>query len=150
MAIAASVGEIMRKIKPKDWDRIAQMMLHACFEEDSDVQQEFVGGAESLVASYLSETGFIDSLEGQKVQDLRKPTIRDGRIAVNAMDLQAYINKTTYERLTVKAIASMLGAMGAEQDRVRGKRFKEQSRWLLPAAKFDPVEYRGGANVGPE
>ncbi len=148
MALAASVNKIMRRIKPKDWDRIAQMMLDACFEEEGDVQQEFVGGAESLVASYLSESGFIDSMEGQKVQDQRKPTILRGQIAVNAMDLQGYINKTTYERLSVKAITSMLAAMGGRQERVRGKRFKEQSRWLLPVEKFDPIDYRGGANVG--
>ncbi len=44
----------------------------------------------------------------------------------------------------------MLAAIGGQQERVRGKRFKEQSRWLLPVEKFDPIDYRGGAGVGLE
>jgi hypothetical protein len=39
------------------------------------------------------------------------------------------------------AIAGMLSSLGAKHIRVRGPRFKEQSRQLLPKAEFDPAEY---------
>jgi hypothetical protein len=142
MAIAAAVGKIIRKIKPKEWDPLSQMILDACFIEESDIQQEFVGATEGYVASYLAETGFIESIEGQKVRDQRKPIILSGKVAINASDLQTYVNKTTFQNLSVKAIASMLGAMGGKQIRVRGQKFREQSRWLLPVEKFDPAEYQ--------
>lgn len=150
MAIAAAVGKIIRKIKPKEWEPLAQMMLDACFIEESDIQQEFVGAAQGYVASYLSETGFIDSIEGQKVRDQRKPIILNGKVAINASDLQTYVNKTTFQNLSVKAVASMLGAMGGKQVRVRGQKFREQSRWLLPVEQFDPAEYQKEAVDGRE
>lgn len=150
MAIAAAVGKIIRKIKPKEWDPLSQMILDACFIEESDIQQEFVGATEGYVASYLAETGFIESIEGQKVRDQRKPIILNGKVAINASDLQTYVNKTTFQNLSVKAIASMLGAMGGKQVRVRGQKFREQSRWLLPVEKFDPAEYQKEAVDGGE
>lgn len=67
--------------------------------------------------------------------------VMDGQIAINASDLQIYVNKTTFQNLSVKAIASMLSVMGGKQMRVRGQRFREQSRWLLPVEQFDPSEY---------
>jgi hypothetical protein len=126
------------------------MILDACFIEESDIQQEFVGATEGYVASYLAETGFIESIEGQKVRDQRKPIILNGKVAINASDLQTYVNKTTFQNLSVKAIASMLGAMGGKQVRVRGQKFREQSRWLLPVEKFDPAEYQKEAIDGRE
>ena len=142
IAIAGAAGKIIRKIKPKEWDPLSQMILDACFIEESDIQQEFVGAAEGYVAGYLAETGFIECIEGQKVRDQRKPLVLDGKVAINASDLQTYVNKTTFQNLSVKAVASMLGAMGGKQVRVRGQRFREQSRWLLPIDKFDPAEYQ--------
>lgn len=35
----------------------------------------------------------------------------------------------------------MLSALGAKSIRVRGLKFKEQSRWVLPSGEFEPTEY---------
>jgi hypothetical protein len=63
------------------------------------------------------------------------------QIAVNSVDLQLYLNKTFGQNLSVKAIASMLSAIGAQSIRVRGPKIREQGRWLLPLDQFDPAEF---------
>jgi hypothetical protein len=104
-------------------------------------ENEWEGAARMYVTQYLSETGFIDTLDGQSVQNQRKPILQDGKVGICASDLQMYINKTTFQNLSVKAVASMLGALGGKSIRVRGTKFKEQSRWMLPVDQFDPAEY---------
>ena len=140
-AIAASTGKIIRKFKGNDWDQLAQAMLDACVIEQGGEENERVGAARIYVAHYLAETGFLDTLEGQQVQNLRKPIVLDGKVAICASDLQMYVNKTTLQILSVKAVASMLGALGGKSIRVRGQKFKEQGRWLLPLDQFDPAQY---------
>jgi len=141
VAIAAAVGKLIPRIKPKQWEQLAQVMLDACIVEQGSVEMEWEGAARTYVAQYLAETGFIESIDGQTVQNQRKPMFIDGHIAINASDLQIYVNKTTFQNLSVKAIASMLSVMGGKQMRLRGQRFREQSRWLLPVEQFDPSEY---------
>ena len=139
--IAASTGKIIRKFKGKDWDQLAQAMLDACVIEQGGEENEREGAARIYVVHYLSKTGFIDSLEGQQVQNLRKPIVLDGKVAICASDLQMYVQKTLRQILSVKAVASMLGALGGKSIRVRGQKFREQSRWVLPLDQFDPAEY---------
>ena len=141
VAIAAALGKLIRKVKAKDWEQLAQSMLDACFVEEGSVEAEWEGAARTYVAQYLAETGFIESIDSQTVQNQRKPMVLEGKVAVNASDLQIYVNRTTFQNLSVKAVASMLAAMGGRQVRVRGAKFKEQSRWMLPVEEFDPVEY---------
>lgn len=67
-----------------------------------------------------------------------------GRITISAADLTAFISKSAAEKLSVKAVALRLSAMGAKSIRVRGNKsnkFKEQSRWELPVEDFDPADY---------
>jgi hypothetical protein len=143
-AIAASMGKIIRKINGKDWYQLAQTMLDACVIEQGGEENEWEGAARMYVAQYLSETGFIDTIEGQQVQSQRKPIVLDGKVAICASDIQMYINKTMLQMLSVKAVASMLGALGGKSIRVRGQKFKEQGRWVLPLDQFDPAEYLPG------
>jgi hypothetical protein len=143
-AVAAATGKFTRKIKPKDWERIKQMMLDACYVETGSVEDEFEAGGKTLIASYLSETGFIESVETAEVQNQKKPILKDGRVAVNTTDVSNYATKTLYKNITSKAVASMLRALGAEQFRLCGRKFKEQSRWLLPLEEFDPADYPAG------
>jgi hypothetical protein len=142
--VAASTGKIIRKFKGKDWDQLAQVMLDACVIEQGGEENEWEGAARMYVAQYLSETGFIDTIEGQQVQSQRKPIVLDGKVAICASDIQMYINKTMLQMLSVKAVASMLGALGGKSIRVRGQKFKEQGRWVLPLDQFDPAEYSPG------
>ncbi len=148
-AIAAKVGRIIRKIKPKEWELIAQMMLDACFVEECTEEEDFEGAARAHVLDYLQETDFIPSIEGQRVQEQRRPMVADGSILVCSSDFQGYLNKTKGLNLSVKAAASMLGAVGAKKtDRLRSTKYKSQTRWALPAADFNPAEIRplaGGA-----
>jgi hypothetical protein len=141
LAIAATVGRIIPKITK--WDRLAQAMLDACIVERGTEEMEWEGAARMYIQHYLSETGFIQSIEGQRVQEQRRPMVIDGRITICASDIQVYVNKTMFQNLSVKAIAGMLAALGAKSMRVRGQKFKEQSRWVLPAEEFDPREYSG-------
>jgi hypothetical protein len=144
LAIAGSIGKLIRKLKPKVWEQLAQAMLDACIIEQGGEEIEWEGAARMYVAHYLSETGFIETLEGQQVQNQRKPILLDGKVAICASDLQMYVNKTTFQNLSIKALASMLGVLGGKSIRVRGAKFKEQSRWVLPVDQFDPAEYSPG------
>ena len=144
VAIAGSVGRLIPKIKSKAWEQLAQMMLDACIIEEGSEEMEFEGAARMYVAQYLSETAFIPSIEAQTVQNARKPTVINGQITICASDIQFYINKTTFQNLSVKAVVSMLAALGAKSVRVRGAKFREQSRWVLPESEFKPCEYCAG------
>jgi len=51
------------------------------------------------------------------------------------------VNKTFAQNLSVKAVASLLSAIGAQSIRVRGPKIREQGRWLLPLDQFDPADF---------
>ncbi|OFW07675.1 MAG: hypothetical protein A3G20_01710 [Acidobacteria bacterium RIFCSPLOWO2_12_FULL_59_11] len=140
-AIAGAVGVLIPKFKSQKWDPLAQMMLDACMVEDGGEEASFEGAARMHVENYLAETSFIPSPEGQPVQSAPKPMIHKEKIAICSGDLQMYVNKTTGQNLSVMEIVSMLKALGSEPGRVRGRKFKEQSRWLLPLEEFDPADY---------
>jgi hypothetical protein len=144
LAIAGQMGKLIRRHKPKIWEQLAQVMLDACIVEQGGEENEWEGAARMYVAQYLAQTGFIETIEGQPLQNQRKPIILDGKVGICASDLQMFINRTTCQNLSVKAVASMLGALGGKSIRVRGAKFKEQSRWILPADQFDPAEYSPG------
>lgn len=141
LAVAAQMGKLIGRIKPKLWEQVAQAMLDACIVDEGGEEVEWEGAARMYVAQYLSETGFIDTVEKQMVQNQRKPMVIDGRIAICASDLQIYIGRTMFQTLTVKAVGSMLKALGGKHIRVRGSKHKEQSRWSLPINEFDPEDY---------
>lgn len=133
----------MPRFKPKDWERLSQMLLDACEILQGSEEMEWEGAARMYLHDYLSETGFIPSIEDQRIQDRRRPMVLNGKTSICASDFQVYINKTTFQALSVKAIAGMLAALGATSTRLRSGRrqsFKEQSRWILPD-EFNPSEY---------
>jgi hypothetical protein len=140
LAIAGQVGKLIRKHQPAAWEQLAQAMLDACITESGGEETELEGLGRMYVAQYLSETGFIDTIEGQPVHSQRKPVVRDDQIGICSSDLQIFICKTTAQNVSIKAVVSMLGALGAKSIRVRGN-FKEQSRWMLPLDQFDPADY---------
>jgi hypothetical protein len=137
-AIAAIAGKLIVRFKAKDWERLAQMLLSACIEEQGGEELQYEGAARMHIAQYLAETGFIASIEDQLPQNLRKPMVREGRITVCASDLQMYINKMTMQNLGVRSVAAMLSAIGATTIRIRGRKIREQGRWELPIESFPP------------
>lgn len=143
--IAAKTGVLIRRFKPKEWDVLSQMMLNACTVEECTEEEEFEGSARSYVLDYLAETDFIPSIESQRIQDQRKPMILDGRIAVCSSDFASYLEKTKNVKLSPKAAASKLKALGAKATpRLRSSQFRSQSRWALPLPEFDPQEIKPG------
>ncbi len=141
LALAAGLDRLIPKIKPKEWERVAQMLLDALTVTDGGEENDFRGAARLYLDHYLSETSFIESISGQPVQALRKPTVYDGHIAICTSDLQPHINKVFGHNLSLKAVASMLAAIGATNIRIRGAEFRDQSRWLLPESEFPPSRY---------
>jgi len=70
------------------------------------------------------------------------------QISVCASDVQLYLNKIRSQSISVQAVIGMLSAVGANVVRIRGKKFKEQSRWMLPREHFDQVDYPQAAPGG--
>jgi hypothetical protein len=141
LAVGSAVNRLIPKIKPKLWEQIVQMMLAALIEIEGGEETDFKGAIRMYLNQYLTDTAFIETIEHQPIGTLRCPTVLNGRIAICASDLQQHANKTFSQTLSVKAIASMLSAIGAVNITVRGKTFTPQSRWLLPPDEFDPARF---------
>jgi len=141
-AVADQIKWIMPSVNSKLWRQIAQQMLHACFDEQGPIEAQLVGGIRDTVENYLEHNHFIDDIATADSEYRRKPVVILGRVAINTTDLQSWIAKsTTSQPLSVKALASLLNAMGATPMTVPVKR-REQSRWLLPIEHFDPADYQ--------
>jgi hypothetical protein len=141
IAVASATNKLIPKVKPRLWEQLVQTMLDALIETEGGDETDFKGSIRMYINQYLTDTGFIDNIENQPPNSLRRPTIINGRIAICSSDLQPHVNKTFLQALSVKAIASMLAAIGAKNIQVKGKTFKPQSRWLLPAEEFDPADF---------
>jgi hypothetical protein len=107
-------------------------MLNACYIEEPTDEEDLIRGARLHLLSYLQETEFITSIENQRVQDQRKPIITDdGRIAVSTLDLQAYLAKTTCQKVSQREAGSMLVAVGGTKYRVTGRKYDQIRRALI-------------------
>ncbi|HTU00359.1 MAG TPA: hypothetical protein VMG58_01035, partial [Candidatus Sulfotelmatobacter sp.] len=160
--IGAQIRRVMDRMKPVLWKQTAQMILDACIVEEGTDEMDWLGSMRQYLQHYLAETNFIRAIEEEpKLQDQRKPMVINGRISLIASELQAYINKTTFQNLSIPKITGALSALGAKSRRVRGPKFNSQSRWVLPGPGdhsgeldqencFDPANYpthEGDANV---
>ncbi len=141
MAIATATNRLITRLKPKQWDQLAPCLLDALIEEEGGPETQLEGAMRMYLEQYLTDVAFIPSIEGQPSNAIRRPTLIDGQIAVNSADLQLFVNKTFVQNLSVKAVASMLAAIGARNIRVRGAKNREQGRWLLPIDQFNPTDY---------
>ncbi len=141
MAIAGTVNHLFPKIKPKEWEQLAQMMLAALTEQDGGEEVQIEGEARMHVSQYLADVAFINSPVGQSFQDARRPMIHENAVIVCSTDIQRYVNKAHGGNLSVTDVVAMLSALGATNFRLRSKEFSEQSRWSLPFEKFPPADY---------
>jgi hypothetical protein len=141
VAIASATNKLIPKIKPKVWEQLAQTMLDALIETEGGDETDFKGSVRMYINEYLANTTFIETIDDQHPGLLRCPTIIDGRIAICSSELQLFVNKTFIANVSVKAVASMLAAIGARNIQVKGKTFKPQSRWLLPVEEFNPADF---------
>jgi hypothetical protein len=92
-----------------------QKLLDACIVREATDDEQFEGGARNDILDYLTETDFITAIEGQRVQDQKKPMIVDGRITVSSADLASYLEKTKGRKTSPKYAASMLNVVGARK-----------------------------------
>ncbi len=156
LAIATATNRLINRVKPKHWDQLAQSILDALIEQEGGPETQLEGMIRMYLEQYLTDVAFIPGVEGLPSNAVRRPMLINGQIAVNSADLQLFINKTFAQNLTVKAVASMLAAIGASNIRIRSARNREQGRWLLPVEQFDPADYAAEAksgeagNVGPQ
>jgi len=141
MAIATATNKLTKRLKPKQWDQLAQCILDALIEEEGGPETQLEGAARMYLEQYLTDVAFIPAIEGQPSNAVRRPMLIDDRIAVNSADFQLFINKTFLQNVSVKAVASMLAAIGATNIRVRTAKNREQGRWLLPTDEFNPADY---------
>lgn len=141
-AIGNATNKRIPHFKPAAWAQLSDRMLEACYTEEPTDEEDLVRGARMHIENYLRETGFIASIEEQRVQDQRKPIILDdSRIAVSTIDFQAYLMKTTCQKVTRREAASMLVAAGGTEHRVSGRGY-DQIRRALPYPEFDPKKIR--------
>jgi len=131
----------VRRFTSNEWRHFAQLLLDACTTVEGTDDLEYKGTIRIYLAQYLSEVGFISSPEGEVGAGAHKPIIHEGRITISATDLRMFVNKTTTQNISVKAVAAMMLALGSKPVRVRGKGYKEQSRWALPVDEFNPKDY---------
>ena len=127
-------------------------MLDACIIVEGTEEMDWEGAARMYIQHYLSETGFIPSIEDQRLQDQRRPFVIDGEITVCAGHIQLYVNKTTFQELSVKAVAGMLSALGAEHPGPQPEAQGPVAVGACRRAEFDPEEYklaRKGASEMP-
>lgn len=143
--LAAQTKWIMPPIKPAAWRGIAQEMQNALFDEEGPIEANWEASARDTVGRYLECNHFIEDIASAHPQYRGRPIVKWGRIGINTTDFHGWINRTTFQNMSVKALASMLSAMGAEQRRVTGKH-REQSRWLLPLEHFKPADYEKTAD----
>jgi hypothetical protein len=141
MAIATATNKLTNRLKPKLWDRLAQSILDALIELEGGPETQLEGLVRMYLEQYLTDVAFIPAIAGQPSNAVRRPMLLAGQISINSADLQLFVNKTFVQSLSVKAVASMLSAIGAKSIRVRGARGREQGRWLLPVTEFDPADY---------
>ena len=99
------------------------------------------GAARIQITKYLAEVPFIPAVVGTTLQERYRPIVYRGRIAISASDMQTYLMRATSQNVSVKSVAAMLAAARAVAFRLRGAGFKEQGRWALSVAEFDPREY---------
>ncbi|MCC6777841.1 MAG: hypothetical protein IT537_14600 [Hyphomicrobiales bacterium] len=141
-AIGNATNKRIPHFKPAAWAQLSDRMLEACYIVEPTDEEDLVRGARLHIVNYLKEMGFIASIEEQRVQDQRKPIILDdGRIAVSTLDFQAYLMKTTCQKVSRREAASMLVAVGGVEHRVCGRKY-DQIRRALPYPEFDPKEIR--------
>jgi len=116
--------------------------------------EQFEGGARNDILDYLTETDFIAAIEGQRIQDQKKPMIVVGRISVASSDFASYLEKTKGRKTSPKAAASMLNVVGASKtQRLRSSKYASQTRWALPLPLldrpgFDPREIKPSLYIG--
>lgn len=141
MAIATATNKLTKRLKPKLWDRLAQSILDALIELEGGPETQLEGVVRMYLEQYLTDVAFIPAIVGQPSNAIRRPMLLNGQIAINSADLQLFVNKTFVQSLSVKAVASMLSAIGAKNIRVRGAKGREQGRWMLPVTEFDPADF---------
>jgi hypothetical protein len=143
-ALAAKTGKLIQTFRKREWEQLAQLMLDACIEKEGTDDLEFKGAARINISKYLSDNPPVAGLERLTGPNVYSPLIDDGRIVISSTDLQIYITRTAMQNISVKRVAAMISSIGGDSVRIRRNSFREQSRWALPVAEWNPKDYTTG------
>jgi hypothetical protein len=140
--IADGVRHLIPKIKPKEWELVAQMILNSLTEVDGTPEADLIDATKLYLDHYLMNTAIVRNIDDLSSPKLFNPIVTDGQISICVSELQSHIYKCFSHQISVSSLASMLTAIGAETKRfkLRGP-MRDQRRWLLPADDFPPAHY---------
>ena len=104
-----------RRSRPRTGTQIVAGHARRLHHRQGTEEMEWEGAARMYLQHYLSETGFIPSIEGQRLQDQRKPH-RDGRQDHRLRLRRPGVRQQDHlPEPSVKAVAGMLSAIGAQE-----------------------------------
>lgn len=158
-ALVGATNRLVSKLRTKQWELVVAAMLSVLEEEDGGPECDRGGMIRLYLDSYLRDVQFIPAIEGQPSHVARRPLVlrdtveRKGAIcaveviAVSAVDLQQHVSRTFGAPYSVKALASMLAAIGAKSRPVLHHGSRIQGRWLLPPEEFNPEDYAARAEA---
>jgi hypothetical protein len=106
--IAGAVDYLPRKLPSKVWESLAQLMLSACTVESTTEKTDWTGSTRMFLRQYLSDAIFIDSVDGQLEQNVRKPMVLDGQTSICATEFRNHINNM-FRRLRLLLCAAAVG-----------------------------------------
>ena len=140
--VFAATNQVITRCKGKDWDNLVKIIGRVCVEESIGDEATERGIAKSWIEYYLKERTIIDDIDAASEQDL--PFLSEGSICIFGNDFRKFLRISQMEKITAKAMGSILRVYGCVPDRVNVKinnNLTTRSIWKLPNEEFNPVKY---------
>jgi hypothetical protein len=140
--IADGVRHLIPKIKPKDWELVAQMILDSLTEVDGSPETDLIAATKLYLDHYLMNTAIVRDIDDLSSLKCFNPIITDGQISICSSELRSHISTCFDQQISHSSLASMLIAIGARTTRLKSRGpIRDQRRWLLSADDFPPTHY---------
>lgn len=127
-AIAAASGKYIPNFKPQRWDKIAQLLLDVCEDEEIGAEATDSGQVEMWIEDYLAVNTVLkdpEAIEG------RGPFRKERATFLFGAHFKRWLQLAQNEKVNQKQLGIFLRAFGAEQTVVRVKN-KTHKVWRLP------------------
>lgn len=142
VAIAGSSLDLqIPGFKAAAWRQIVDVMLRALTPFDMGQEREPGGDITTYLTQYLREIPFLKDLNREPARTRQRPVVIGGQIAINTVDLRAYLQGRQGVIYAPSAIAEELTQAGAVPRRVPIPGTQGQARWFLPPERFPVDEY---------
>jgi hypothetical protein len=149
-------GILKAEIKKGYWSGSGAALFQKCaIKESTGEQHDVRGDITDLLERYLlTQTPIPANAIWTDPNNLHVPAVYHGQLAIHAEGMTQYMNRSQGERLEVRQIRSGLSAIAknpkgnakGNATKINGPRGRSQSRYLLPADKWDAEEYVDAAN----